>query len=274
MSNTAVIQKKVLTISKDWLSNLSLSAQATELHIQRLFGFCAALTLDSAVSVTAHRRLKQLVTQLQPFDWMHYTGDPIFALAVHRMLARREIFHQSLNDYYLGCKRLSLRQISEVKKTNNLFFDLCSKPSSRCVSVKTPLVDALMKDSRSGILKMCRTIMVATSCGLHKFELDDGFYDILPKLCCSFATDWDLAATCILARTCAYLGLATVYSCHAARSWLLDQQRSDGCFGLLIPKNVQSKRDDDSINNDFLSTIDVLWTLAEMHNPGFMLCSS
>jgi hypothetical protein len=49
------------------------------------------------------------------------------------------------------------------------------------------------------------------------------------------------------------------------------QQRSDGRFGLLLPKDCQDEQDTEGTENDFLPTTDVLWTFAEIHRPGFML---
>jgi hypothetical protein len=272
-SDNPTLHRKRAAIARHWLADLSLPSNATEAHIQRLFGICAALVLGGKTSpIVARRQLQELVAQLRPFIWFRYTGDPIFALAVHRMLAQRQIFHESLQHYYDGCKNLPVPQGSGFDVRHSLFFDLCDKqrPHPTLISAPMPLIASLVQDGRSALLDVCRMIMTATSCGIHQMDVSD-LPSILPKLGCSYATDWDMAATCILVRTCAYLGVSDAPPCRAAKSWLLDQQRSDGRFGLLLPKDCQDKQDSGETDSDFLPTVDALWTLAEIHRPGFML---
>jgi hypothetical protein len=274
MSGNAALHRKQAARASSWLASLSLPPDATEAHVQRLFGVCAGQTLIGKTHPAAGRRqLQKLVVQLRQFVWFRYSGDPIFALATRRMLRDMGLFHESLDEYYLGCKSLPIPQGSTSDASNRLFFDLSDRSSAHLAPVNLPIppIGSLVRNGRSALLDLCRTIMTASSCGAHQLGVIAGLQAVLPKLCCSYATDWDLAATCILARTCAYLGLSRAPPCRAAQLWLLDQQRSDGRFGLLLPKDRKEKQDPAGGDDDFLSTVDVLWALAEMHRPGFML---
>ncbi len=275
MIRKPTLHRRQAARARGWLASVPFDSNATEACIQRLFGICASLVLDSTCSTAViQTQLRQFAAQLGGFQ--HYGGDPVIALSLRRLLARWGISHPNLNDYYHSCRKLEVPP-GVFESKFNLFFDLSdrSPPLPKSVDVEMPSIGSLVQNGRAELLSVCGMLLRITSFGTRPLNCNaKNLSEVLPRLSCSYATDWDLSATCVLLRTCAYLRLTDSAPCLAAMRWVLDQQRADGRFGLLLPKNCRPKGTAaELMDADFLPTVDALWMFAEIHYTGFILAA-
>jgi hypothetical protein len=131
----------------------------------------------------------------------------------------------------------------------------------------------LMVADRKQTLEICRLTMMITACGTRPCDFGN-LTLVLPGLCTSYCTDWDIAAVSKLLRACIYLRASRRPACRWALRWVLDQQQSDGRCGLLGPEAFQTGRDANDWELYFYPTVETLWTLAEIERPGFLLSNS
>jgi hypothetical protein len=212
--------------------------------------------------------LHRLAHKLE-FDWFEYQGDPVPALAVYRALQSTGVNHGSLcalNDGYCAILR---DESPAVVATLGMVCDLLRRNGGDAPSIgerqqRFPDPVALVTAGRGDVIAVCRTIMMATSCGLRSLGPSE-LQAILPALAFSYARDWDLECSCALLRACAHLHISDLPACGWTRDWLLDQQQADGRFGF-----VTKASEPESI----ASTVDAVWTIAELSHPGFLFADA
>ncbi|PEC07535.1 hypothetical protein COM38_26930 [Bacillus toyonensis] len=266
-----------LSISKarNWLLNLDIAPTETERQLQRLLGIYSAQTLESRITVTVDEYLYQLVDNLDQFDWKNYSGDPILALTVHTLLHKKGINHPSLTElssgYGLLLQELQHPLDAEFSLVCELLLRLgIETPKTKIPEIILPQASELIYMDRKKFINVCNVITAVTAFGSRKIEVND-LDTILPHLTISYAMNWDLEIVCLLLRTCNYLELCHNTFCNWAVEWLLDQQHSDGYFGLLLPEIHCAGGNPENWEHYFLTTVGVLWTLNELYRGKFQL---
>lgn len=241
-----------------------------EIQFQRLFALWASSLGRADTSLGSYGRL------LPQFPWFEYKGDPLPAVAAHRALLLAGFRHSSLAALNDGYGRL-LSQ--EGTSDSELIHDLVLLNVGNLPLVesppKMPLIPALAEfvtSDRAAAIEVCRRITVSTSCGTRHLEPGE-ISVVLPFMCFSYAKQWDIEMTCILLRTCTYLGLSNSQACEWAREWILDQQQEDGRFGLFAPEAYRGGWNPADWHLYWGATVNAIWTIAELNQPGFMLGS-
>lgn len=271
----SIIEERVVNDSLRWLSNLEISSDSIEKHLQRCLGCWAAEVLLGVPQGQPGDRPLHQVLDVRAFGVSDYTGSPILALTIQAGLHVRNLKHESLTN--LTEAYAEIINSADLKETESTFLvkALLSKAG---FDVLVPLHELAMHsdwrihsiEDRDELLRICNT--VATSSVWGSREVDVGHLaEILPRLAVSYAMEWDLEAVSEILRACAYLGLSQQASVNWAQEWLIEQH-SDGRFGLILPECqlLGRKPEDDSLF--FLPTVRALWALGEIKHTGFLLC--
>ena len=257
------IERKALRRARRWLAGLEMCGMALEVRIERLFGLgcCTAAINDIPTLLGRHIR------KLEQFPWFRYRGDPVCGLALLRMLENRNFPHASLRAFRDGCSEIVKSERKGSKREFALIGDLLglhdvtlSEFSDEVLCLPEELAGWVVA-GRGNLMEACRMVTVASSCGLRKVDAGD-LPLILPHLGFSYARDWDLECTCAVLRACAYLKVSCMPSVRSAMDWLLDQQQSNGQFGLT---------DSTDLLRHVHATVNAVWTIAELNEPGFLL---
>jgi hypothetical protein len=135
-------------------------------------------------------------------------------------------------------------------------------------SVSLPAGLDLVAASREATLEVCRWIMVTTACGRRTLDYTE-LTSLLPQLCVSYARVCDLGAVCGLLRACCYALVTDSPAFRWALDWMLDQQYNDGRFGH-VSEDAHNLAGHEQWKPFFLPTVETLWSLAEIHRPGFL----
>jgi hypothetical protein len=258
-----------------WLTHLTLDGGDTESELRRLFGLWAADVVRCRPPDGCHPYLLRPTASLRRFQWREYSGDPVLALAVHAVLHDHGAEHEDLAHLATAYADITVRSARCLGGELPLVADLLrccglDVPRPTKVDVVLPAAEELVSTSREQVLETCRRLTLGTSCGRRGVVAGDLAW-ALPSLAVSFAMDWDIEAVCRLVRSCVYLGLQEAHPCRLATEWLLGQQQRDGRFGFLAPEARRAGRDPDDWQPYLLRTVEVLWTLAEVSAPGFMV---
>lgn len=232
-----------------WLSVLVIPDEDTENHILRLFAL--------AVSGVSAAQIRACGTKLHRFNWQSYAGDPVPAIIAHQALKRAGVPHDGL----VALEQAYRSVLSTSEGAAHLLCRLLAMPSPPNRALHLPQVERLVRSSREEILGMCRTIFLDTAAGSIPVETVGSC--VLPPLTLSYARDWDLEACCALLRSCAYLNVSGAKELQWAVDWLLDQQISDGRFGLLHPEAEHGGASPDDWHSYFDRTVWATWALAE-----------
>lgn len=236
-----------------WLSSLPIASDDSENHVLRLFAL--------GLAQTGNARLRALSRKLDPFVWYHYKGDPLPAMIADSTLKRAGVTHPSLAALRDGYRCV----LSTSAEMTPLLCRILSIPFTRHPAVQLAPVTVMVRLGREEILEICRVFLLTTCAGSTSVEAEGAAF--LPALALSYARDWDLQVSCSLLRCCAYLGLLNAPECRWTIDWLLDQQLTDGRFGLLRPEAAQRGTDVDDWRCYFERTIHAVWALAEVQ-PG------
>ena len=258
--------------SRRWLAGVEIPADDIEGQLLRCLGCWAADVVTGVPAGQPGDRPLRRLLDLPPFAAADYRGDPVLALAMHAGLHRRGLAHASL-DALAGTYARAVGSTPGHTPGLDLVRALLHSAGlpvpapadrDRAPDWRLPAVD-----DRPGLLDLCRVAAVSSIWGSRPVRAG-GAVDLLPQLALSWAMDWDLAAVCALLRTCAYLGLSDRPGCRWAVQWLLDQH-SDDRFGLIL-RECQLAGTDPAADSSYLAgTVDALWTLAELRQPGFLL---
>jgi hypothetical protein len=255
-----------------WLARAPLASSDIEKQLQRLFALASASVLNTADD-RCNDCLRLLASTLPSFDYRTFSGDPIVAVAVQRTLSRNGIKHDSLctlaSAYAAGLADAHTALDPEM----TLLALLCDTLDNRATPpgpVTTLAGLDIAEYARTDLIGLCRTLTLVTACGTYPIELGP-MRVVLPCLSVSSSRDWDLELTSWVLRACAFLKLNYGNACVWSTEWLLDQQQTDGRFGLLAPEAHRDGRDSSDWSLHFELTVGALWTLAELEKPGFML---
>jgi hypothetical protein len=241
-----------------------------------LLALRAAEVVSSKPRKSIGPAISRLGARLAPFPLSEYRSDPVLAMAVHRILLERGIDHASLaalvaayakvlaDDNHAPRPELAL----VVYLVRSCGFEITEPLSFRNGSLSAAA--ELVITDRKQILEICRLVATITACGIRPIGLGE-LRLLLPSLCVSYAMDWDIEAVNTLLRTCAYVGAGKESACQWALDWLLDQQQSDGRFGLLAPEERKMGCETADWRLYFYPTVGTLWSLAEIHQPGFLV---
>jgi len=244
-------EHRALEKARRWLLALDIPADDIERNI--LLIFCLALANEPAKSLRACGR------RLGLFNWYQYHGDPVPAMASHRVLMSVGFVHPSLLALHDGYRSV----LDEDGGNMGLILDLLSVPSAHQTSLDPPPLATLATAARDEVMDLCRRITMAGSAGARRIDWADAS-PILPALAFSYARDWDLEACCALLRACAYLRLARSTACRWTVEWLLHQQQADGRFGLLHVEGARGGWDSDDWRPYFDRTVSAVWALADV----------
>jgi hypothetical protein len=264
-------EKRALAAACDWLVGFSQATSSVEEQVDRLFGIWAC-TSGLNCSRRQLARFRKQARRLPQFEWFRFGSDPLFVLAVYRAMISIGLRHASLSDLNVGyCSVLrddetaasSLGVIVDLLRANG--GDPCW-PEHR--SLCLPDLPAFVTGGRAEAIKVSRDIMMASSCGTREICAAK-VVPALPGIAFSYARDWDIGCTCAVLRACAYLGCGGEPAARWATDWLLDQQQSDGRFDIAMPPADSKAGDSSSLD----ATIDVVWAIAELNHPGFLLKS-
>lgn len=246
-----------------WLSALPIPGEDDESQILRLFAL--------AVAEASPAQIRACGTKLRRFPWQEYGGDPVPAMIVHLVLRRAGMEHDSLAQLARAYRTvLSDSVLSGSEETAYLLGRLLAIPSAPaavpCGAVRLLDVAELVRAAREEILEICRIVLLATAAGTVSVEADGA--DFLPALALSYARDWDLQTCCALLRSCAYLNVGRAKERQWVVDWILDQQTSDGSFGLLRPeaayRGVDTSADSVDWRGYFERTIHAVWALCDV----------
>jgi hypothetical protein len=255
-----------------WLAGLAPEAEpGLDAQIERLFGIwaCAAGMAGSHRQMTV---LSRHARKLAQFDWFRYQGDPVPALAVYRAMKSTGLDHASLSALNAGYCTILRDEGTAVASKVGLVCDLLRRNGGDPVQAGErqscfPGLGALVTAGRGEVIEVCRNVMMATSCGLLPLGGTE-LPVILPALAFSYARDWDIECSCALLRACAYLHTCDAPACRWARDWLLDQQQSDGRFGLM---SQPGETEEGGWSLSAGPTVTAVWALAELNHTGFIL---
>jgi hypothetical protein len=232
-----------------WLSALSIPDEDIESHILRLFAL--------AVAGASVAQIRACGAKLRHFDWQNYSGDPVPAIVAHLALTGLSVSHDSLALLEQAYRSVLLTS----KKATHLLCGLLAIPFTPNPAVHLLDAERLVRSSREEVLAICRTILLDTGAGSVPVEIYGAGF--LPALTLSYARDWDLEACCALLRSCAYLNVSNAKEHQWAVDWLLDQQMSDGRFGLLHPEAMHGGVNADDWRSYFERTVYATWALAD-----------
>jgi hypothetical protein len=239
-----------------WLCALSIPDKDMESHILRIFAL--------AVSGASAAQVRVCGENMGEFAWQDYGGDPVPAIIAHLALKRAGVEHGSLahlEDAY----RSILVDSEEVPCLLGRLLAISSHAASTSNGmVRLPDIASLAGAARAEILEICRIALLATAAGTTPVSAEGS--DFLPALALSYARDWDLQACCALLRCCAYLKVDHARERQWAVEWLLDQQISDGSFGLLRPEAAYRGADTVDWRDYFDRTVHAVWALSELRS--------
>jgi len=251
-----------------WLRELQMEMPDIEWELQRLLAIKAAETMHADGGTD----FVDLGSKLRSFTPEEYRGDPILALMVQKALRSHHIEHDGLSSLV----SMYARALADKRTAPAPEMALVTYLIQQCgFDVKDPLPvperiacteDELILIERERILEICRVIMSILACGIRKTKMDNA-RETLPALCVSYAIDWDIEAVSTLLRACAYIGAGHTTGCQWARAWLLDQQQTDGRFGLLAPEAKKMGRGPSDWRLYFHPTVNAIWSLAEIRRP-------
>jgi hypothetical protein len=257
----------------DWLATIPPDQLSADQHIQRLFALGAFSAAHPRAFRLANIDLRRLAGALPEFVWHRCPGDPFFAVAASRLLARHPVGLETFDELRKGLRAVLFGEEQDGTATP-LWADLLLEKGKSYLPPKPaenlPELGTLLDGDREIIIEACRVLMHASSCGtvpLAAAPLNSG----LPMLCVSYARSFDIQMVCRLLRSCAYLGIAEAIQCTWAREWLLHQQQQDGRFGLL---EMEASRAGKSLNASdlyFVCTVEAIWTIAELTSRGVIV---
>lgn len=266
--------RRALASAGKWLAGLVQAVEPSlETQIECLFGMWACV----AGSTRSRRQMAELhrhARKLGQFDWFQYQGDPVPALAVYHAMKSTGLDHASLSALNAGyCAILRDEQTAVVSKLG-MVCDLLRRNGGDAAQVGDRQscfqgVAAMVTASRAEVIEVCRTVMMATSCGLRPLGATE-LPMILPTLAFSYARDWDIECSCALLRACAYLHISDAPACRWTRDWLLDQQQSDGRFGLVTQP---SETEEAGWSLSVGPTVSAVWAITELNHTGFIFRS-
>lgn len=233
-----------------WLSVLSIPDEDTESHILRLFAL--------AVAGASPAQIRMCGAKLRQFNWQGYGGDPVPTIVAHLALTRAGVPHDNLALLEQAYRSVLLTS----EEAAHLLCRLLAISPVPNHAVHLPDPERLVRSSREEILGICRTILLHTAAGSFPVEIYGA--EFLPALTLSFARDWDLETCCALLRSCAYLNISDTKEHQWAIDWLLDQQMSDGRFGLLHPEAEHGGANPDDWHSYFERTVCAAWALADV----------
>lgn len=183
-------------------------------------------------------------------------------MLAHRALKSSGWTHPSLEALQNGYRSLA----SSFPEEQTLFLSALLAPDQETpgpAQLPLPALHELVTEGREEILELCRLITMTTALGAKQVEHGEAM-SVLPALAFSYARDWDLEVCCALLRACAYLRLAAAPECRWSCEWLLDQQHSDGRFGLLRAEAERCGWNPDDWPPYFEKTIHAVWALSEI----------
>jgi hypothetical protein len=244
-------EHRALSRSSKWLRGLPIPASDVERQILRVF----ALMLMRADSRTLRAHGKNIGS----FSPSRYEANPLFAIGTHRALLTAGLVNASLSD--LEAEYRSAPGVPEA--SGALFYDLLSIRTAHGKRLRIPATSALMITPRDQIIELCQLLTMASSCGVRRIDPGPGA-SALPQLAASYARDWDIETSCALLRACQYLRLSDSTACKWTIDWLLDQQQSDGRFGLLRAEASKCGWDPDDWRTYFEPTVHAIWALADI----------
>jgi hypothetical protein len=257
----------------DWLVTIPPDQLSAEHHIQRLFALGAFSTAHPRAFRIANIDLRRLADALPEFVWHRCPGDPFFAVAAGRLLARRPVGLETFDELRKGLCGVLFPGEQNAAATP-LWADLLLEKGKGYLPPKPaanlPELGTLLDGDREIVIEACRVLMHASSCGtvpVAAAHLDSA----LRMLCVSYARSFDIQMVCRLLRSCAYLGIAGAVQCAWAREWLLHQQQPDGRFGLLEMEALRAGRSPEALDLHFVCTVEAVWTIAELTSRGVIV---
>lgn len=257
----------------EWLVTIPPDQLNAERHIQRLFAVTGFAAAHPGAFRVADMNLRRLAGALPGFAWHLCPGDPFFAVAAGRLLARRSIRLEIFDELRRGLCTVLFGDEQNAAATS-LWADLLLKRVNGWVPSippsSLPELGTILDCDRESLIETCRVLMHASSCGTVSVAAAH-LAGILPMLCVSYARSFDIQMVCRLLRTCAYVGITGAIQCTWAREWLLHQQHPDGRFGLLEVEASRAGRSLDALDLYFVCTVEAIWTIAELTSPGFIV---
>ncbi|HEX8811573.1 MAG TPA: hypothetical protein VF742_06235 [Terracidiphilus sp.] len=237
-----------------WLSALSIPDKDVESHILRIFALAVSGASDAKVRACGKR--------MPEFAWQEYGGDPVPVIIAHLALKRASTEHSSLTQLARTYRSILLDSPEVPRLLGRLLSILSETPSSSNARVCLPELGSLVRATRAEIVEICRIALLESAAGTISVASEGS--EFLPALALSYARDWDLQTCCALLRTSAYLRVNHLQERHWAVEWLLDQQISDGSFGLLRPEAAYRGAATVDWHDYFDRTIHAVWALSDL----------
>jgi hypothetical protein len=261
-----------ITRAYGWLDSLSLGESALQ---DKLLVALAAFAVE-AVADPNRRFFVDFTLSIDEVSESQF-GDAAVALCVYLALCHRGIRHGGLCRMTRGFAEALAVPDPGLGPQMNLVGDLIRRCGFRAPepvdvpSHATIISEGLIAASRSEVIEACRSIGCMTSFGTRG-ELSPESLRIIPPLAMSYAMEWDIGVVSLLIRTAAFLGLAQTPALGWAIDWLLDQQHSDGRFGLLCEERQARSADrSGGIGAHLDPTVGAILALAEVSRPHFLL---
>ena len=261
--------------AREWLATLAIPATDLRQHMRRLLAIWASEIIRNEHSGLPKNRFSMASLHLPAFVPSDFEGDPALAVMVCVSLLKHRITHEGL----LTLVAAYTETLTQSVPAPEADIALIVYAARRCgFSLLEPLkttrvlatASQLITMDRKAIFEFCRRVMMASACGARSLAVGD-LASVLPPLTVSFAMEWDIQTVCTLTQACSYLGFSSDTRCQWARDWLLEQQCTDGRFGLFAPAAARMSESGDDWELYFDSTVNTLMTLAELHRPGYML---
>lgn len=129
--------------------------------------------------------------------------------------------------------------------------------------------------SPAAIDRLLGAIEVQTRFGTRPALIEDPLATIVEGASLVAARNYDLLGVARCLRACSYAGAGDGFGCRAATDFLLGSRRPDGSFGFYeTPASILERRGesvDSPISIQLAVTMQVLWALAELADPGWRL---
>jgi hypothetical protein len=238
-----------------WLLRVHVPHDDLDRHILRLFAL--------AVSRAPSYQLQRCSRLIPAFTWFHYRGDPLPALVGDCALKAAGHSHPGLAELREGYRSLLTDQATSLPLLYRLLELKGSLPSPVTSASALDLITA----PRDRVLEFCRDITMSSCAGTSVTTIGLA-EEVLPRLAFSYARDWDIEVACSLLRACVYLCCDHATACRWTLEWLLDQQQTDGRFGLLLAEAEKCGWKIGDGTAHFDRTVHALWALAELTHIG------
>ena len=292
----------IATRSRDWLITLQKRTQGEAHFAQKhalylLVGLWLCekgLLADQECPYT-----RQQVQQVYQFLTSHASthpdalyADPLLVLLSTGIMRSFDVQHETLEAFAQSISTLlqehsdaSIEEANELFPTRFLLHRLQRHPSLSTYTLREMPATALLQADETVVKALTTDITAVTRYGQSKLALDTPFMHavraFLPIIMLDYFRVYNLEMGMHLLRCMAYLRHSDHRSVATGLHFLATQQHLDGRFGFftheisrLPGSSEHSKQREEDFKIYLPHTVSFLWTLADVTNPDFSLCTS